>query len=114
MKYPCNQSGQFLLFEEGKVLFNKSSRLWQSFLKFHVRNPQAYENFRKQVLDCLLAGETFSSRREAEIARWDENSYGHNKNLNINNNHVPYAIRMFIEEFPEYRNRFPLRPLRQD
>lgn len=114
MEYPCNQSGQFLLFEEDAVIFNKDSRLWRNYLRFHNRNPQAYENFRNNLLARIESGQDFSSRMEAEMTRWDKDSYGKGKNLNINNNHVPYALRMFIEEYPEHRYRFDLRPLRMD
>ena len=113
-RFHCTSIGQYVFFEPPKVIFNKESRLWRRFLRFHNRHPHVYENLRAQLLRKLQEGQKFSARLVVESIRWDPASYPGSLNFNIDNNFIPYYKRIFVEEFPEYFEAFELRPVKAD
>ncbi len=81
------------------------------FQRFHIENPNIYALFQKEVFRAIKAGRTrISARTVMEFIRWgiyvettDEAGY------KINNNHIPFYARMFINDHPEHEKLFDLR-----
>ncbi len=81
------------------------------FNKFHRHNPHIYALFQKEVFRAIRSGKKkLSARSIIEFIRWyifieteDDTDY------KINNNHIPYYARLFMQEHPEYGEMFELR-----
>ncbi len=99
------KSGQ-LSFFESPAMFNKDTRLWREFLQFHSANPQIYEDYKKSIFEAIHLGrKNYSISLLTEHNRWD-------RSYKISNNHRAYYARMFVEENPQYKSFFRLRPIK--
>ena len=101
------KTGQ-LSFIEPQPQFDKGTRLWQEFLKFHAANPHIYEHYKEEILKAIQSGrDVYSISIITEHNRWD-------KSFRISNNHRAYYARMFVEENPQYISFFRFRPIKQE
>lgn len=104
----CPRTGQydFILNVLELLPFKKESDLWQDFLAFHNRNPHVYDLLKESILASIAEGFVDDSiARHIEYVR---------KVLRITicSNHRAYYARIFIEEYPQHRDYFKLRPVR--
>lgn len=101
------KTGQLSFFELSEH-FDKSTRLWQEFMDFHTNNPCIYERYKEEIVKAINDGrEMYSISIITEHHRWD-------KKYKMSNNHRAYYARLFIEDHPEYKSFFRLRPIKQD
>ncbi|HWY79567.1 MAG TPA: hypothetical protein VNW29_04365 [Candidatus Sulfotelmatobacter sp.] len=104
----CDEkTGQFYLVPP-HIKFEKKSRLWEQFLEFHENHPEIYENYKNEILKAINQGrEIYSISIITEHHRWD-------RRYKISNNHRAYYARIFVEEFPEYKNFFKFKSIKND
>jgi hypothetical protein len=104
----CDEKTGQLSFMPMRSGFDKSTRLWKEFLEFHKNNPHIYENYKQEILSAISSGrELYSISMITEHNRWD-------KKFRISNNHRAYYARLFIEENPQYKGFFRLRPIKTE
>lgn len=101
------KTGQLSLFEV-KEDCDKNTRLWKEFMAFHNKHPHIYESFKERIFEAIKEGrDLYAMQTITENDRWD-------KKFRISNNHAAYYARLFIEDFPDYKSFFRLRPIRKD
>lgn len=97
-----------------KSTFGKS--IEESFLQYHKDNPHIYAHFCDYALAWLKTGaKKISSKQIIGRIRWflDVESKGEEaKSFKCNDAFTAYFSRMFVEQFPEYSERFEFRNLR--
>jgi len=104
----CDEKTGQMSFITPQTRFEKTSRLLQEFLNFHENHPEVYEEYKKDILDAFNSGRNlYSIYVVRENNRWSTKR-------KISNNHAPYYARLFIEEYPEYKSFFRLRPIKKD
>jgi len=104
----CDEKTGQLSFTEPKIVFNKETRLWKNFLEFHTANPHIYEYYKEKIHKAVQSGrDVYSIQLITEENRWE-------KRYRISNNHTAYYARLFIEENPQYKSFFKLRPVKRD
>lgn len=102
------KTGQIEFFDPPKEEEGKNTRLWRDFMSFHLRNPHIYESLKNRIFKAIEEGrEVYAIQVVAEEDRWD-------KRFRISNSHCAYYARLFIEDFPEYKSFFRLRPIKQE
>ncbi len=85
--------------------------LEDKFVEFHVKNPDVYALFKKFAFEALKAGrKRLSTKLIIERIRWE--SYiktQQTDEFKINNNHTAYYARLFMEDYPQYKDFFATR-----
>lgn len=99
-------SGQMSLFEE-RVRFVKDGDMWKRFYQFHEIYPQVYEEFKERIQQKFSAKKKISSYVVRESIRLTEG-------VKFDNNFAPYYLRVFIEDYPQFKKFFRLRTLKKD
>jgi hypothetical protein len=80
------------------------------FLDFHKSNKEVYSRFKELAFEMREAGRTkFSARTIVEILRWNHNLKTSGKDFKISNEYSPLYARLFIHQFPEFKNFFDFR-----
>jgi len=98
--------GQMSIFEE-QVRFVKEGDMWKRFQEFHKVYPEVYENFKERIQTKFNTKKKISSYIVRENIRMSED-------VKIDNNFAPYYLRVFIEEYPQFKRFFRLRTLKKD
>ncbi len=83
------------------------------FNKFHKDNPQIYALFQQEVFKAIRSGKKkLSARTIIEFIRWNIFLKTVNdEDYKINNNHIAYYARMFMNDHPEHEGIFELRTI---
>ncbi len=105
--YVDEKTGQ-MTFIEPLVEYDKETRLWREFLQFHNENPHIYGQYKAETMKILSTG------REVQSFSLITECHRSEKRFKISNNHTAYYARLFIEEFPQYKAFFKLRPVKKD
>ena len=96
-----------------KELNGCTIREW--FNKFNKDNPHIFRAFEEQALRAINKGRTkISAKLIINWIRWHEFLESSDKNFRINDAYQAYYARHFIEKYPQHRNVFELRKLRNE
>ena len=87
------------------------SKLKNNFLAFHAANPQVYEEFDRIARTLIGRGwKHYSSDGIGHIIRWERRiSIEGTHQFKMNNNHMAFYARMWLEDNPEHGGFFRLR-----
>jgi hypothetical protein len=83
-------------------------------VKFHIANPGIYELFKKFALHLIedKSQKKISSKLIINRIRWEIYVETTGKDYRINDAFTAYYARLFVNDFPQYRNTIELRELR--
>ena len=87
------------------------SKLKNRFLAFHSQNPQVYEEFDRITQKLIQRGwRHYSADGVGHIIRWERRiSIEGTHQFKMNNNHMAFYARMWLEDNPRYAGFFRLR-----
>ena len=87
-----------------------------AFAAYHNAHPEVYRMFEQFVFELLRRGKThYSADAIMHRVRWETSVSGRDEDdFKINNNHVSYYARLFIENHPELKDFFETRRQRND
>ena len=84
--------------------------LVNEFKTFHSKNPEVYELFKTFTFRAINAGHIrLSSEMIINRIRWETSVETTDKDYKINNDYKPFYSRMFMYEYPKYKNFFATR-----
>lgn len=87
----------------------------EGFEKFNKENPHVFDEFEKQALKAIKKGRTkISAKLIINWIRWNEFLKTSDKNFRINDAYQSYYARYFVAKYPEYRDHFEFRKLRNE
>jgi hypothetical protein len=85
-------------------------RLEAEFDKFHSENPQVYELFKRFTFEAIKKGHScYSADAILHRVRWETSIMTTDQEFKINNNHVAFYARLFMDDNPEYAGFFETR-----
>ena len=76
-----------------------------SFAVYNKRKPLVYELFKTMATVQCEQGNKTGSKAIIERIRWE---YG----IKIKNTYTPYYSRLFVKEFPQYKQFFKFRQIK--
>jgi hypothetical protein len=86
------------------------TKLEAEFEKFHSENPRVYELFRQFALEAICKRHVhYSADAIMHRVRWETSISTTDNEFKINNNHVAFYARMFMDENPEHDGFFETR-----
>ena len=83
------------------------------FVKYHLANPNVWELYKKKAFEALRLRTKFSSAAIFQLIRWDEAKKSGSDGFKINNNYVPLYARMIAERYPQFKDFFRWREIKQ-
>jgi len=98
-----------------KYIERKGHSIHQAFQEFHKDNPKIYDIFRQMALYLIRdkGKKSIGGKMIIEFMRWRYNIKT-TGDFKIDNNFTAFYIRMFIAEYPKYKDRFDLRQSQAD
>ena len=85
------------------------------FNKFNGENPHIFTAFEEQALRAIEKGrKKISSKLIINWIRWNEFLKSSDKNFKINDAYQSYYARHFVEKYPQHREVFEFRKLRNE
>ena len=114
MKYHPKDPQAMLDFEA-----NKPGRdLWEAFQVFHRSYPEVYAKFKQFAHEALSQGrERFGGMMIYQRLRWywrfERRTYTADE-YKLNNNHVPFYVRLLIADEPEFSELFQTRRMKYE
>ena len=85
------------------------------FNKFNDENPHIFKAFEQQALLAINKGaEKISSKLIINWIRWNEFLESTDQNFKINDAYQSYYARHFIEKYPQHKDIFEFRKLRNE
>lgn len=91
-------------------LFDIQSELYKRFIIYHNDNPHIYSMFKKFTIQAIDSGyKNFGSQMIIEKIRWETGVVAKNDKFKIGNDYASFYSRMFMQEFPNYKNYFRIR-----
>lgn len=86
-----------------------------TFEQYHNDNPQIYEYFKSFSLMAIRKGhKRLSAEFIFNIIRWETRISAKDGDFKINNDMKPFYSRMFLKEFPQYKDFFEVRRSKAD
>lgn len=83
---------------------------FSKWMKFHKANPLVWKLFERYALEAINSGRRhYSARTIMERVRWHAEVTTKGGSFKLNNNHVPYYARLFIQTHPEHADFFETR-----
>lgn len=84
---------------------------YAAFEKFHKANPDVWELFLEFAFVAINRGRKVGARLIGERIRWQKLIVIRRteKKFKLNNNHLPFYARKFVERFPEHAGLFEIR-----
>lgn len=80
------------------------------WLEFHKQNPQVWKLFERFALQAVRSGRlNYSARTIMERVRWHSEVITRGDTFKINNNHVPFYARLFMQTYPQHDGFFHTR-----
>ena len=80
------------------------------FKAFHQKNSEVYELFKTFTFRAINAGHNkLSSEMIINRIRWETSIDTTDVDYKINNDYKPFYSRMFMNEYPQYKNFFATR-----
>ncbi len=92
-------------------LFDKAtSKLEQRFWTFFSANPNVYKLFKQFAFQAINFGhDHLSADLIMHKVRWETSVKTSEPDFKINNNHVAYYARKFMDDFPQHEGFFRTR-----
>lgn len=85
------------------------------FNKFNEENPHIFKAFEEQALKAIEKGrKKISAKLIINWIRWHEFLESSDKNFKINDAYQSYYARYFIEKYPQHKDMFEFRKLRNE
>lgn len=85
------------------------------FNKFNNENPHIFKAFEEQALTAIHKGrKKISSKLIINWIRWNEFLRTSDQNFKINDAYQSYYARFFVEKYPQYKDVFEFRKLRNE
>lgn len=85
------------------------------FNRFHKDNPHIFTAFEEQALRAINKGRTkISAKLIINWIRWHEFIESTDKNFRVNDAFQSYFARLFVEKYPEHKDIFEFRKLRNE
>ncbi len=83
----------------------------EKFDEFHTLNPSVYTLFKKFAFEAIKAGrKRLSTKLIVERMRWEAYvDTAQTDEFKINNNHTAYYARLFMSDYPAYKDFFVTR-----
>jgi len=83
--------------------------------KYHAENPHIYNMFIKFTMSALYKGHKYiGAKMIIERIRWESLIEANNDKFKINNNMAPFYSRLFMKQYPMYKDIFRLREAMAD
>lgn len=87
----------------------------EGFNIFDKENPEIYQTFEREALHALHKGrKKLSAKLLINWIRWNYFISGSKKNFKINDAYQAYFARKFVNKYPQYRDAFEFRKLRNE
>lgn len=87
----------------------------EGFEKFNSENPHIFQAFEEQALRAIKKGrKKISSKLIINWIRWHEFLETNDLNFKINDAYQSYYARYFVERYPEHKDVFEFRKLRNE
>lgn len=87
----------------------------EGFVSFHNQNPHVFEEFERQALIAIGKGrEKISAKLIINWIRWNEYLRTSDKNFRINDAYQSYYARLFLEKYPQHKDKIEVRKLRNE
>lgn len=81
----------------------------RKFKAYHQENPLVFKHFKRLAFEAIGAGrQYYSSKMVINILRWETEVRGYG-DFKINDKYQSLYGRLFIYEFPEFKNLFQIR-----
>ena len=85
----------------------------EQFLTFHRKNPAIYDYFKQFALEMQRSRGLISANMVINRIRWEVMvKTKSDDGFKVNNNFSSRYARMFIDEFPEHKDRISFREVR--
>ena len=86
---------------------------FRAFAVFHKANPDVYVLFKRFTFEVIKADSKVGARLIGERIRWENIVHTRRTDIyKLNNNHLPYYARLFMEDFPGHAGFFETRKKR--
>lgn len=90
--------------------FANSNPVIERLQRYHAENPGLYETFKAYTFEAIESGyRNFSARMIVEKIRWETGVVARNSDFKIDNGITAFYARLFMEQFPQYRDYFRTR-----
>lgn len=100
---------------EQMTLFERQSKLYQKLLEYHKNNPHIYPMFKKYTIQAIQSGyRRFGSQMIIEKIRWETGVVAKDDKFKISNDAAAFYSRLFMLEYPHYKDYFRIRPSEAD
>ena len=87
----------------------------EGFQQFNAENPHIFKAFEEQALRAIGKGrDKISAKLIINWIRWHEFLESSDKNFRINDAYQSYYARHFIEKYPQHKEVFEFRKLRNE
>ena len=87
----------------------------EGFEDFHENNPHVFEEFEKLALKAIRKGRRkLSAKMIINAIRWNEYVESDDESFSINDAYQAYYPRLFVQKYPEHRDKFNFRKLRNE
>lgn len=84
------------------------------FEQYHQEHPEIWDQFKKTTLDAIKKGfKHYSSKSIFEIIRWHKGGDIKKDGFKVNNNYTADYARMFSGAYPQYKDFFRTRKIKQ-
>ena len=83
--------------------------------RYHYLNPQIYKAFKEVAFMIINKGhKTYSSKGIIELVRFAMGAKAGNDQFEINNNYTSFYARKFMDDNPQRKGFFEVRPSKFD
>lgn len=90
--------------------FDKQNPAIEKMYEYHYRNPELYDAFKRFTFEAIQSGfRNFGARMIIEKIRWETGVVARDSNFKIDNGIGAFYSRLFMAEFPHFREYFRTR-----
>lgn len=87
----------------------------EGFERFNSENPHIFKAFEEQAMRAINKGRTkLSAKLIINWIRWHEFLESNDLNFKLNDAYQSYYARHFVEKYPEFKDVFDFRKLRNE
>jgi hypothetical protein len=94
---------------------NKLEERKREWWEWHKQNPKVWERFRDYTLEAIRSGrKNYSQWAVINRIRWNEEIETKGGDFKISNNYISFYARLFHAKYPEHKDFFKLKPLKEE
>ena len=83
--------------------------------KWHLANPQVWDKFKEYTLDAINSGRKhYSHWAIINRIRWNKEIETKGGEFKISNDYICFYARLFHARFPDHKDFFKLKPLKEE